>query len=210
VANATIRVLAGTNGSGKSSIGGALMRASGVDYFNPDEVARSILAEQPSVSTQEANAQAWATGKHLLERAIAERINFRFETTLGGNTITQRLEHAADKGLEVRIWYVGLSSPELHLERVRARVARGGHDIPEADIRRRYQTSQLNLIRLMPKLRELKVFDNSEEGAPSKRGPRPKLVLHLERGRIRGPKNLKRTPKWARAIVAAALGLVHR
>jgi hypothetical protein len=75
---------------------------------------------------------------------------------------------------------------ERHIERVRARVRKGGHDIPEADIRRRFDNSRLNLIHLMP---------------------RPKLVLHMERGRIVGPRNLVRTPEWAKPIVAA--GMLH-
>jgi predicted ABC-type ATPase len=66
----------------------------------------------------------------------------------------------------VRVWYVGLSSPELHIARVRARVAKGGHDIPEPRIRERYDASRLNLIRLLPRLSELWVYDNSVEADP--------------------------------------------
>ena len=91
---------------------------------------------------------------------------FAFETTLGGKTITALLERALGAGGEVRIWYVGLSTPELHLARVRARVARGGHDIPEAQIRARYDASRLNLIRMLPHLTELRVYDNSVEAVP--------------------------------------------
>ena len=65
--------------------------------------------------------------------------------------MTALLERALAVGLEVRVWYVGLSSPELHLARVRARVAKGGHDIPEAQVRARYDSSRLNLIRLLPR-----------------------------------------------------------
>jgi predicted ABC-type ATPase len=52
-------------------------------------------------------------------------------------------------GIEVRIWFVGLSSPELHVQRVRLRVARGGHDIPEETIRERYDRSRINLIEMI-------------------------------------------------------------
>ncbi len=97
-------------------------------------------------------------------RAIAERCNFAFETTLGRSTITSLLETALLSGIEVRIAYVGLSSPELHIARVRSRVEKGGHDIPEERIRDRYDRGRLNLIRLLPRLTELRVYDNVKKG----------------------------------------------
>ena len=156
----------------------------------------------------EANSQAWFEGKRLLEKAIAERLDFAFETTLGGNSISRLLERALDARMEVRIWYAGLSSPELHIARVRARVAKGGHDIPEADIRRRYNLGRLNLIRLLPRLTELRVYDNSDEADPSSGvAPTPRLVLHLDAGRIMNAGDLGSTPDWAKPIVAAAMKL---
>jgi predicted ABC-type ATPase len=203
-----ITVLAGTNGAGKSSLAGAMIRHAGGEYFNPDEVARRIRKMAPELSSEQANGRAWTLGKQLLERAVAERQSFTFETTLGGRTIARLLERALESGFEVRIWYAGLATPELHIARVRARVAAGGHDIPERDIRRRYKSSVQNLVRLLPKLTELRVFDNSRDGDPSTgRVPRPRLVLHLKGGRIVAPSlaSLSETPKWARPIAAAAM-----
>lgn len=201
-----IYVLAGTNGAGKSDIGGAAFNARGAEYFNPDEAAQRIREADPALTPGQANSAAWHQGKRLLGRAIAERCGFAFETTLGGKTTTALLEQALDEGIEVRIWFAGLSSPELHVARVRARVSRDGHAIPEGDIRRRYDASRLNLIRLLPKLTELRLYDNSFEadlaaGTP----PQLKLVLHWDRGRIVGPTDLGATPEWAKPIVAAAL-----
>ena len=201
-----IYVLAGTNGAGKSSIAGAMLLRRRVEYFNPDEAARRILAANPGISQTQANGAAWHEGRRLLERAIAEQLDFAFETTLGGRTITGLLERAAAQGIEVRVWYVGLTSPALHVARVRARVAKGGHDIPEARIRERYDASRLNLIRLLPSLIELWVYDNSREADPHTGvAPEPRLVLHLRRGAIVGPRDLSGTPEWAKAIVAAAI-----
>src|SRR5207253_1155076 len=98
----------------------------------------------------------------------------------------------------------------LHLARVRARVASGGHDIPEADIRRRWEASRLNVIRLLPALAELRVHDNSADADP--RGgaePMPVLVLHVKRGKIVAPRDLTATPQWAKPLVAAALRLTR-
>jgi predicted ABC-type ATPase len=196
------------NGAGKSSIGGAAIRRFGGEYYNPDEAARRLLAARPGMSPSEANSAAWHQGRRLLERAIAERLAFAFESTLGGNTLSRLLAQAADQSTEVHVLYIGLSSPELHIARVRARVRAGGHDIPEGDIRRRYEHSRLNLIHLLPKLASLRVYDNSAEADLAKgRAPEPLLVLHMEKGRIRNHGDLAKAPDWARPIVAAALKL---
>jgi predicted ABC-type ATPase len=168
------------------------------------------MAARPGIRQAEANAAAWQQGRRLLERAIAERLDFAFETTLGGNTLSRLLAQAAEKGAEVHVLYIGLASPELHIARVRSRVRAGGHDIPEADIRRRYEHSRLNLVHLLPKLASLRVYDNSAEADPAKgRAPEPSLVLHMEKGRIRNPADLARAPDWARPLVAAALKNVN-
>jgi predicted ABC-type ATPase len=147
----------------------------------------------------------------LLQRAIAERKDFALETTLGANTIPRMLAQAASQGIEIYIWYVGLSSPERHIERVQARVRRGGHDIAAEHIHRRFDHSRLNLIELMPHLTALRVYDNSADADPATgKVPKPKLVLHMERGKIRNPRDLKNTPKWAKPIVATALKLHQR
>lgn len=199
-------MLAGTNGGGKSSVGGALFRQEGTEHFDPDVLARDLLASGMADGLQDANAAAWEVGRRLLAAAIAEPHSFAFETTLGGNTIPLMLEEAADRGSEVRVWYVALRTPELHIARVRTRVRKGGHDIPEAKIRERYDASRRNLIRLLPKLTELRLFDNS---APARGGewPAPLLVLHLRRGRVVARCPVRKTPDWAKPIVAAALGV---
>ena len=199
-------MLAGTNGAGKSSVAGAMFRQMGADYFNPDEATRRILAANPGISNADANSAAWYEGKRLLERAIAERLDFAFETTLGGHTIPVLLHKAAAAGIDVRIWFVGLASPEMHIARVRARVARGGHAIPDHKIRERYDRSRLHLIELMPALTELKVYDNSIETDPhAGLSPQPILVLHVAERRIVQMIDLPKTPDWARPVVAAAI-----
>jgi len=201
-----IYVLAGVNGAGKSSIGGAMFAQAGVELFNPDVMARKFLANVPGISQEEANAAAWEQGRRLVERAIEERKDFAFETTLGGNTIPALLRKAISRGIEVRIWYVGLESAELHLARVRSRVALGGHDIPEVKVRERYARSQLRLIELLPELTELRVFDNSEEGDPEKgQTPVPKLLLHMREGKTVSLYDLHAVPSWAKAILQAAI-----
>jgi predicted ABC-type ATPase len=183
-----------------------MFRHKGADYFNPDEAAGRILSANPALTRGEANSAAWKEGKRLLERAVGERRNFAFETTLGGRTIAALLEKAFAAGIEVRVWYVGLESPELHIARVRSRAKKGGHDIPEPKIRERYVRSRWNLIQLLPKLTEVIVYDNSEEADPHfGHAPDPKLILHARKGKAVALCDLKLAPNWAKPILLAAL-----
>jgi predicted ABC-type ATPase len=206
-----IYVIAGVNGAGKSSIGGAAFRSFGGDYYNPDEAARRLIAAKSALDSTVANSAAWQEGMRLLRKAIAERLDFSFETTLGGNTVARVLTDAAAQGIALYMWYAGLESADLHVQRVRARVRRGGHDIPEEAIRRRYERSRLNLIALLPRLTALRVYDNSAEADPEAGAvPHPVLVLHTEGGKILNPGDLARAPDWAKPIVAAALKLSEK
>ena len=205
-----IYALAGVNGAGKSSIAGAAFREMGGDYFNPDEIARRLMAASPGMDQAAANGAAWQQGRKLLEQAIAGKLDFAIETTLGGNTITRLLAEAAARGIAIYVWYVGLASPELHIRRVRARVRLGGHDIPEEAIRRRYEHSRRNLIALLPALTALRLYDNSTEADPAA-GKTPALtpVLLTEHRRILNPADLLRAPDWAKPIVAVAIKLAY-
>lgn len=201
----SVDVLAGVNGAGKSSIAGAHLGERRTKHFNPDEVTQRLLSENPGLTLEKANVAAWVQMKRSLESVIDRRRSFGFETTLGGKTITDLLLRAMAADIDVRVWYVGLEGPDLHIARVRARVSRGGHDIPEETIRRRYSMSRLNLIRLLPSLTELRVFDNSEDADPALGAqPKPQLVLHTLRGAVVecDPESV---PQWAKPIVGVAL-----
>lgn len=204
----TISVLAGVNGAGKSSVAGGFLLQAGDTFFNPDTVARQIRQLHPDISLPLANAHAWQIGKALLEQAITRKHDYRFETTLGGRTIPQMLERAAHSGHRLQVWFCGLESADLHIRRVAARVTHGGHDIPVEKIRERWTRSRENLIRLLPLIDHLRVYDNSADADPAAgRRPRPVLLLEMQRGRITAPADLSGAPDWARPIIAAAIHL---
>ncbi|KQP22862.1 AAA family ATPase [Pseudorhodoferax sp. Leaf267] len=201
-------VLAGVNGAGKSSVGGAMLAEHGLAWFNPDTYARELVA-QLGLPAAEANGRAWEYGRALLEAAIAQGRSHAFETTLGAKTIPAMLV-AASRSHDVVMLFCGLASPEQHLARVQLRVTAGGHDIPEHKIRERWVTSRANLIALLPVLARLQVFDNSAEAAPGEDIPDPVLVLETVAGRMvfpdaGDPAALQATPAWARPIVQAAI-----
>lgn len=194
-------MLAGVNGAGKSSIAGATLREAGGDYFNPDEWTRK-LQDAGGMTLEEANARAWELGRTGLEDAIRRKQDFTFETTLGGTTLTELLHRALDEGLEVAVFYIGLASPELHIARVRARVAAGGHDIPDEKIRKRFRSSRQNLLRLAPRLTEFVVYDNSHEADPKPgAAPAPRLLLRAAQGELVEHCALDECPEWAKPIL---------
>lgn len=199
-------VLAGANGAGKSSVGGHLLQRAGLAWFNPDGFARELMAAIPCGQV-EANAAAWQEGLRRLDEALAQGRHHAFETTLGGNTMPARIRAAATTH-DVLMWYCGLDSPEHHLLRVKARVAAGGHDIPEAKIRERYAMALRNLIALLPCLAQLQVFDNSAEAAPGEPIPDPLLVAEMRGGKLVHPVTLyalRDTPAWAKPLLEAVL-----
>ena len=203
-----ILVLAGVNGAGKSSVGGAMLAEHGLAWFNPDTYARELMA-QLGLERAEANGRAWEHGRSRLHAAIVDRRNYAFETTLGGTTMPELLAKAANSH-DVVMLFCGLGSAELHIQRVRLRVANGGHDIPENKIRERWVASRANLIKLLPRLSRLQVFDNSAEAAAGQDIPDPALVLEMIGGRMVFPERdnveaLNATPEWARPIVQAAI-----
>lgn len=209
--NPTLHVLAGVNGAGKSSLGEQAFQREGSPVFNPDTAARDIGTLHPDISPALANAHAWQIGKSLLEQAVAEGLDYRFETTLGGRTIAQLLERAARSGHRLHVWFCGLESADLHIRRVRSRVAHGGHDIPVEIIRERWTRSRENLIRLFPFIGHLRVFDNSRESDPAEgQKPQPVLLLEMKQGKITAPTDLSGAPDWAQPIIAAGIHLHTR
>lgn len=199
-------VLAGVNGAGKSSVGGYLLEQAGLSWFNPDHYARELRAAT-GCSQTEANADAWQEGMRRLDAALNTGQAYAFETTLGGKAVPARLKAAAATH-DLIVWFCGLDSPELHLARVRARVAAGGHDIAEMKIRERWVNARANLIALMPHLAAVRVFDNSAEASADGTIPDPRLVLEMAEGRTlwpTDPEDLRHTPDWAKPLVESAL-----
>jgi len=204
----SLYVLAGVNGAGKSSVGGAFLTQKNLPWYNPDTYARCLVTEF-GMSQPDANSAAWIEGMEQLDKALIEKRRFAFETTLGGNTVRNKLRTACETH-SVRVWYCGLLTPEMHVARVRFRASRGGHDIPREKIFERWEKSRANLVELLPFLAEISVFDNSITAKPGDPVPEPRKLLHLKDSAILYPDNatsLARTPSWAQAIIEKALEL---
>src|SRR5262245_35222782 len=132
----TVAIIAGPNGAGKSTIARKMLSpAAGVEHFvNADVIGQGLSAFR-------SEAMALKAGRIMLEHLheLADtRCTFAFETTLASRTFAPWVADLKGKGYLFRLLFLWLPSPELAMTRVRDRVRRGGHDIPEDTIRRRY------------------------------------------------------------------------
>ncbi|MCQ2389813.1 MAG: zeta toxin family protein [Kiritimatiellae bacterium] len=135
-------VLAGANGSGKSTIAKVLLPTEGIAYVNPDDIARELHPDDPP-------AVKIAAGRETLRRIddlLSRGVSFAIESTLSGTGYVGMFERAKALGYTITVAYVFVDSPEFCLERIRVRVQNGGHDVPADDVRRRYRRSKANFV----------------------------------------------------------------
>lgn len=136
--SSTICIIGGCNGAGKSTLARELLPRIGIERFlNADLIAKGLSPVNPALA-------AFAAGRRLLEEAhglISSGGSFAIESTLSGKTYAKLLRAAQARGYQVLLHYVRIDSPAQAVQRVRLRVLTGGHDVPEEDIRRRYDRS---------------------------------------------------------------------
>ena len=142
-------IVADPNGCGKSTLA-RMSRFSKLEVIDPDAIARDM---PPGKAAREA----------LRRRRLAflERRSFLVETTLSGTGIFRLMEAVRKEGYMIVLHYVSLGSPEQALDRIRNRVARGGHDVPEHDVRRRFSRSHANFPTAVQLADEVFFYDNS-------------------------------------------------
>ena len=158
----SVIVLAGPNGSGKTTAAPKLLRdALGVlQFVNADTIAQGLAAFRPELVALEAGAIMLSRMRRLAD----ERRDFAFETTLASRSLVPWLSKLVENGYHFHLVYLRLPSADLAVARVADRVRMGGHDVPEATVRRRYQAGLRNFFRLyMPLASEREMFDNSSE-----------------------------------------------
>jgi predicted ABC-type ATPase len=159
-----ILVVGGPNGAGKSTAAATVFgeEARANEFLNADVIARGLAAFEPERA-------AFAAGRVMLTRIkqlVAARSSFAFESTLSSRTFAPLLQSAKADGYRVHLLYVWVPSAELSLKRVAHRAAGGGHDIPEADVRRRFGRSAANFFELYrPIADRWMVYDNSAKDA---------------------------------------------
>jgi predicted ABC-type ATPase len=160
-------VIAGPNGAGKTTFAREfLSKEAGVVHFvNPDLIASGLSPLRPELA-------ALAAGRLFLlqlDRLARSKEDFAFESTLSGLTYMNRLKRWKAAGWRIEIVYLRISSPQLALRRIAARVRQGGHSVPRRDVLRRFTRSRNNFEKHYRLLADAwSVYDNS--------GSTPKLL----------------------------------
>lgn len=171
----TIYLIAGCNGAGKTTFAREYLphEVKCLRFLNADELARGLSPLDPS-------AGAFKAGRLLLREvhhSIAAREIFALESTLSGRTYVNLFRQARNAGHSIELHYLWLASPAQAIARVRQRVREGGHNVPVADIRRRFERSLKHLLDdYLPLATHWTIWDN--------RGTPPKLLAHSDRNDI--------------------------
>ena len=157
-----IVVLGGPNGAGKTTAARFLLPTTiGIEQFvNADLIAQGLSPLAPQTTA----IQAGRLMLDRIHRLASRHESFAFETTLASRTFAPFLRDAQQKGYRISVIYIWLRSDDLAVARVKTRVERGGHNVPEADIRRRYIRGRKNFFQLyVPLSDRWDICDNSDE-----------------------------------------------
>lgn len=165
-----LTILAGPNGSGKSTITGRFKFEGRENLLDPDAIAKQIDPEDPSRAALKAGREAIRRTREYLRNGLS----FVIETTLSGSGNLETMKTARERGFVVWLVYICVGNPEKNIQRVRQRFAQGGHDVPDEDIRRRYERSLENLPAALRLANDAWLYDNS--------GDEPRLVLETREG----------------------------
>lgn len=155
-----IVVIAGPNGAGKTTFAREFLphEANCPDFINADLIAAGLSPFRPE-------SAALRAGRLMLEE-IHDKIrygkSFAFETTLSGRTYVKLLRECRNQGYHILLVFLSLPSAEMAVARVAARVAQGGHNVPETDIRRRFVSGLKNFHEIYTKVVDAWIlYDNS-------------------------------------------------
>lgn len=146
-------IIGGVNGVGKSSLSGVL---------SAENTDLGIIIDTDKL-TAEQGGDRIKGGKLAIERiedCLKKGINFTQETTLSGVRTLKTIQKARELDYFIRLYYVGVSSSEESIKRIKNRVEKGGHNIAPQDVERRYSKRFEDLAKILPYCNEVRFFDN--------------------------------------------------
>lgn len=137
-----IVIIAGPNGAGKTTFAREFLphEANCPDFINADLIAAGLSPFRPELV-------ALRAGRLMLEEIrdkIRHNKSFAFETTLSGRTYVKLLRDCRNQGYHILLVFLSLPAADMAVARVAARVTQGGHNVPENDIRRRFDAGLRN------------------------------------------------------------------
>ncbi len=134
-------IVAGPNGSGKTTFAKAYLETYAYEYVNADDIAFHLNPEQP----EKARIQAGRMFFKKLSAQIEQKKEMLIETTLSGQGFQRIMKQLQQTGYTITLIFIFLETPDVCIVRVKERVRNGGHDVPQPDIIRRFHRSKENL-----------------------------------------------------------------
>lgn len=134
----TLYIVAGANGSGKTTFALNFASANNLDFINADEIAK----EYDPKDLQKYKITAGKVFFQRVKKKLAQNDSFILETTLSGKYLAKVIDKAKKKNFFVSLIYLYLDNNTENILRVKNRVLAGGHNVPEIDIKRRYKRSK--------------------------------------------------------------------
>jgi len=164
----TLIVVAGPNGSGKTSITSQILKHEWLKdcvYINPDNIAQEEFGDWNNL---EFVLEAAKLASIRREECIKNKQSFIFETVFSAPDKIEFIKKAIDNGFFVRFFFVSTNHPSINAKRITHRVLEGGHDVPIPKIISRYVKSISNCCITAGYVDRLYVYDNSEDYKPAK------------------------------------------
>ena len=155
-------VLAGANGSGKSTFYRKFLADTGIPFINADEIAKVKFPEK----TDEANQKAQAEAHRLYHEHLDKGDSFCYETVFSHHSKIEFIERARHLGYTINLGYIHLEDPDLNVLRVSQRVSEGGHDVPEDKIRGRINRTMDHIKKALLIVDEADIYENSNDENP--------------------------------------------
>ena len=153
-------IIAGANGVGKTTFARAFLREYDYEFLNADEIAKSLSAENP----QEKKISAGKLFFQKLNETIESNKSILIESTLSGRYLIKFLKNLKGKNYQITIIFLFADSPEFLIERIAERVKKGGHFVPDEDVRRRFVRGKENFWRVYKNLADSWSLSYNSEG----------------------------------------------
>jgi predicted ABC-type ATPase len=127
-------IVAGANGSGKTTFAHKFLEVTKFEFLNADEIAKKMNPKDPLKARIAAGKQVIRSIDELIEAGKS----FVIESTLSGSFLEKHITKLKEHGYEINLTYIFLGSKDLCIERIKSRVRQGGHDVPDLDVIRRF------------------------------------------------------------------------
>lgn len=194
-------VIAGANGTGKTTFFYQNKLADDYIFVNADEIAKEILLAH-SDNNSDVRIIAGKEAVNTVYGYLANNINFAIETTLSGNFPIKVIKKALNHNYEIVLSYIGVDSPEDSVKRIEHRVREGGHNVPTTDVMRRYHRSLENLPKVIELVHVAQIIDNSKQ--------QYERLLRFEKG-VLVSVYVKKFPDWLKETISIdALKIGHK